>query len=259
MSTVITTAGRPDERSDHLAKEAASVLGFPIIERKKRSVAKLQEVYDADVLVAGKDRFDLYRMGMDEPFFFHPNSAAFRLKRLVKGEMDPLVEVGQLEKGDTFLDCTLGLASDSIIASFAIGESGIVKGIEADPAVAFITGRGLRSFPSDSEQLTQAMGQIEVIHMEAVDFLHQQADASWDVVYIDPMFHAPIAESSNFTSLRQAGVHHTLTQEWFEQAQRVCKRRVVMKDRFDSPIFEHFHLERRIRPNTKFHFGFIDK
>ena len=259
MSTVITTGGRPDERSGQLAKEAASILGFPIIERKKRSVAKLQDVYEADVLIAGKDRFDLYRIGMNEPFFFHPNSAAFRLKRLLKGEADPLVEVGQLKTGDTFLDCTLGLASDSIIASYATGENGMVKGIEADPAVAFITSRGLHSFPSDSEQLTQAMKRIDVTHMEAVDFLRQQSDASWDVVYMDPMFHAPIAESSNFTSLRQAGVHHTLTQEWLEQALRVCKRRVVVKDRFDSPIFERFQLERRIRPNTKFHFGFIDK
>ena len=39
----------------------------------------------ADVLVAGKNRYELYRIGMEEPFFFHPNSAAFRLKRLVKG------------------------------------------------------------------------------------------------------------------------------------------------------------------------------
>ena len=35
-------------------------------------------------LVAGKNRFDLYRIGMDEPFFFHPNSAAFRLKAAIE-------------------------------------------------------------------------------------------------------------------------------------------------------------------------------
>ncbi|WP_212391856.1 class I SAM-dependent methyltransferase [Sporosarcina beigongshangi] len=259
MPTVITTGGRPDWRSEQLAKEAAAVLGYPVVERKKRSVARLQQEYRSDVIVAGKERFDLYRVGMDEPFFFHPNSAAFRLKRLLKGESDPLVEVSQLKQGDSFLDCTLGLASDSIVASFITGDSGKITGIEADPAVAFITGRGLRTFPSESPQLVRAMGRIDVIHVEAVKFLREQADASWDIVYIDPMFHAPITESSNFTALRQVGVHSLLTQEWVEQAQRVCKRRVIVKDRFDSPVFEQFKLQQKIRPNTKFHFGFIEK
>lgn len=259
MSVLITTGGRPDGRSEQLAREAAEALGYPVIERKKRSVVRLQQEYGADVMVAGKDRFELYRIGMDEPFFFHPNSAAFRLKRVTKGEKDPLIEASYLKNGDSFLDCTVGLASDSIIASYIAGSNGKVMGIEADPAVAFITGRGLQSFPSESEQLVQAMSRIDVIHSEAVEFLRGQADASWDVVYIDPMFHAPIVESTNFTPLRQAGLHSVLTQEWVEQAVRVCRRRVVVKDRFDSPVFDQFTMIRKIRPNTKFHFGYIEK
>ena len=88
--------------------EAAEVLGYPVVERNKRSIARMQGIYNAAVLVAGMNRFELYRVGMDKPFFFHPNSAAFRLKRLLNGEMDPLVEAAQLQSGDTFLDCTLG-------------------------------------------------------------------------------------------------------------------------------------------------------
>ncbi len=259
MTVIITTGGRFDEHSKQLAMKAAEVLGYPIIERKKRSVARLQQEYGADVIVAGKNRFDLYRIGMDEPFFFHPNSAAFRLKRLLKGESDPLVEVAQLKRGDSFLDCTLGLASDSIIASFITSDSGKVLGVEMDPAVAFITKQGLQSFPSESEQLVQAMGRIDVLHADAVQFLRTQPDLSWDIVYMDPMFHAPIVESTNFTALRQVGVHSLLTREWMEQAQRVCKQRVVVKDRFDSPVFEQYHMEQKIRPNTKFHFGVIEK
>ena len=143
MSTVITTAGRPDDQSLQLALEASEILGYPIVERKKQAVSRIQNTNGSDVIVAGKNRYDLYRIGMEEPFFFHPNSAAFRLKRLLKGETDPLIEIAQLKKDDSFLDCTLGLGSDSIIASFVTGESGKVLGVEADPAVAFITGRGL--------------------------------------------------------------------------------------------------------------------
>lgn len=70
MAAIITTGGRPDEQSEQLAMEAAEVLGYSIIERKKRSVARLQQEYEADVIVAGKGRFDLYRIGMGEPFSF---------------------------------------------------------------------------------------------------------------------------------------------------------------------------------------------
>lgn len=258
MSVVITTGGRPDERSVQLAAKARQILGYPVVERSKRSVSRMQQQYEADVLVAGKNRFELYRVGMEEPFFFHPNSAAFRLKRLLKGETDPLIEAAQLQAGDRFLDCTLGLASDSIIASFITGDNGQVTGVEADPDVAFITAKGLRTFPTDSVQLAEAMGRIEVKHSEAVDFLRQQDDSSWDIVYIDPMFHAPIVESSNFAPLRQVGVHYSLHDEWVGQALRVSKRRVVVKDHFDSPVFERFTMNRIIRPNTKFHFGFIE-
>jgi 16S rRNA (guanine1516-N2)-methyltransferase len=259
VNTVVTTGGRPDELSTQLATEAAKVLGYLFVERKKRSVARLQQDYDANCLVAGKYRFELYRIGMDKPFFFHPNSAAFRLKRLLKGESDPLIETAQLQKGDSFLDCTLGLASDSIIASFITGENGRVTGIEGDPDVAFITGRGLCTFPSESEILSKAMARVKVVSSDAVAFLREQPDAMWDVVYLDPMFNSPIIESSNFTPLRQVGIQSSLTDEWFEQALRVSKKRVVVKDRFDSPVFKQFDMDRQVRPNTKFHFGVIHK
>ena len=259
MKTVITTGGRPDEISLKLAIEAAEVLGYEVIERNKRSIARIQRDYESAVLVAGSDRYDLYRIGMEQPLFFHPNSAAFRLKRIVKGETDPLIDTAQLVDGDSFLDCTLGLGSDSIIASFITGDTGRVYGIEGDADIAFITGCGLESYKSDSDVLKKAMKGVQAIHADAVSFLESQADASWDVVYIDPMFSMPIEESSNFTPLRKVGLQTKLTEKWVEEAKRVSKRRVVVKDRFDSAVFDTFNFVRRVRPNTKFHFGYISK
>lgn len=259
MKTVITTGGRPDEQSRNLAIEAAKVLGYDVIERNKRSIARIQRDYESAVLVAGSNRYDLYRVGMEQPLFFHPNSAAFRLKRMMNGETDPLIDVAQLKNGDSFLDCTLGLGSDSIIASFVVGNSGKVQGIEGDADIAFITGRGLKSYDSQSDALKEAMQHVQVIHADAIKFLESQPDASWDIVYIDPMFSKPIDESSNFTPLRKVGLQSSLTEKWVAEAKRVSKRRVVVKDRFDSPIFDTFKLDRIVRPNTKFHFGFILK
>lgn len=256
MKTVITTAGRPDAASLKLAAKAAGVLGYEIIERNKKSIARIQKEQNSAVFVSGANRYELFRIGMEKPFFFHPNSAAFRLKRMLNGETDPLIEAAQLGIGESFLDCTLGLASDGIIASYVTGDSGKVVGLEGDPDIAFIAKCGLHTFHSNSTELTEAMKRIEVVHTDAVDFLKNQPDNSWDIVYIDPMFSAPIEESSNFTPLRQVGLKTSLTAEWMEQAKRVCKRRVVVKDRFDSPVFDKYNLERQIRPNTKFHFGY---
>lgn len=259
MKTFITTGGRPDNESKLLAEAASSVLGYEIIERKKRAITRLHKEHVGSILVAGKNRYELYRLGMSEPFFFHPNSAAFRLKRLVNKEVDPLIETAQLVSGDSFLDCTLGIASDSIIASYIVGESGRVTGVEADRDVAFITKVGLQSFHTKSEALKLSMSRIQVVNELSIDFLRRQDDSTWDIVYLDPMFHAPIVESSNFTSLRQVGVHSVLTDDWMAESLRVSKRGVVLKDRFDSTTFNDFGFERKIRPNTKFHFGFKRK
>lgn len=259
MKTVITTAGRPDAVTLKLAAKAAGFLGYDIVERNKMSVARIQKEHNSAVLVAGVNRYELFRIGMEKPFFFHPNSAAFRLKRLLKGETDPLIEAAQLSKGDSFLDCTLGLASDSITASYVTEDAGKVLGLEGDPDIAFIARCGLYTFQSNSPELTEAMKRIEVLHIDAVTYLKSQPNNSWDIVYIDPMFSAPIDESANFTPLRQVGLKTSLTAEWMQQAQRVCKRRVVVKDRFDSPVFDEFNLTRITRPNTKFHFGYYIK
>ncbi|WP_438318792.1 class I SAM-dependent methyltransferase [Sporosarcina sp. FA9] len=259
MKTVITTSGRPSYPTSLLAKEAANILGYEIVERNKQSIKSIQKINDSNCIVAGKDRFELYRIGMEKPFFFHPNSAAFRLKRLIKGETDPLIEATQLKSGMSFLDCTLGLASDSIIASYIVGELGNVTGVELDRDIAFITMKGLLSFPSKSNKLIDAMHGIHVVQDNAINYLKKQSDSSWDIVYIDPMFSDPINESSNFTPLRQVGAKNALTELWLEHALRVCKERVVIKDRFDSPVFEQFEFKRYNRPNTKFHFASLEK
>ncbi|WP_432355712.1 class I SAM-dependent methyltransferase [Sporosarcina sp. A2] len=256
---IITTAGRPDCVTESLARSAQIALGYDWIPRKKRSVKQLMDSYACDVLVAGKQRYELYRYGAVEPFFFHPDTSAFRLKRLMKGESDPLIEVCQLAQGDSFLDCTLGLATDSIVASYAVGATGHVQGVEVDRDVAFITAKGLQQFEPKFDELKESMRGISVVQNSAASFLSTLPDNSFDVVYVDPMFTQVIKESTSFAPLRTAGVSGGLTIEWVEEAKRVATNRVVVKAHFSDSVFEQFGFTRIIRPNTKFHFGFIQK
>lgn len=259
MKPIITTAGRPSAESIALAKMTATELTAPYIERKKRSIARLHHEYKADVIVVSIERIELYKIGMDEAFFFHPNSAAYRLKRLLKGTVDPLLEATELKPGDRFLDCTLGLASDSIIASYQVGEEGEVCGVEGNPYVAYIVEKGLGQFPTEHMPLKESMERIQVIQANALTFLQSQEQNSWDVVYIDPMFQQSVGESNNFSPLREVGLKEQLTKEWMEEAKRVAKRRVVVKDHYTSTVFRTYGLTQLVRPNIKFHFAYIDK
>ncbi|KGR78904.1 class I SAM-dependent methyltransferase [Ureibacillus manganicus] len=257
--TVVTTAGRPDDESLRLAQFACEELELPFVQRKKRSVAKISELLNANIIVAGKNRYEYYPVGAKNAFFFHPNSAAFRLKRIARGESDPFLEACKLLPGDSYLDCTLGLGSDAIVAAYVVGKKGKVIGLEANQNVAFIVKQGMQSYDFSELPLTSSMRDIEVICAEAVDFLSKLSNESIDIVYMDPMFEEIIEESNNFEPLRDAGSHYLLTRQWVEEAVRVARKRVVLKAHYKSSYFDQFSFKRDIRLTSKFHYGIIEK
>lgn len=238
-----------------MAKQAARDLGIPFVVRNKRSIPKLHVEEQKDVLVAAKERLEFYPMGETEPFFFHPSSAAFRTKRPL--HEDPLIEVSGLEPGDSFVDCTLGMATDAIVVSQFVGAEGHVTGCERNEAFAYIVRKGLKAYTA-MPHLTEAMRRIDVIAGDAIAYLAELPDNAVDVIYMDPMFTQTIGESSNFKPVRTTADMGQLTQRWVDEAVRVAKKCVVFKAHFRSTDFEAFGFKRRVRPNTKFHYGIID-
>lgn len=258
LKTIVTTAGRPDEVSMALAAFACQTLGATFEPRKKRSVRKISQELQAHVMVAGKNRYEYYAYGAQEPFFFHPNSAAFRLKRVARGEAEPFLEAAQLQQGDSVLDCTLGLAADAMLAAYIVGETGHVVGLEANPNVAFIVSRGTQTYDTSELPLTACMRRIEVVQAEAIAYLKTLPDKAFDVVYMDPMFEEVIEEANNFQALRLAGEHVTLTDEWVYEAKRVAKKRVVLKAHFRSEWFAQYGFQQLTRVTAKFHYGVLE-
>lgn len=259
MKTVITTAGRTNTEIIQITKDISADLGIDFVERKKKSVEKIQHEQQANILVVGKGRLEYFAYGLTNPFFFHPNSAAFRLKRILQDEREPFLEATALSTGDAFLDTTAGLCSDSLIASHIVGEQGKVTAVEKDKMIAYIIDRGLKCYQPNFDELEKAMRRIQVVHNDSLNYLGTLKDNSFDVVYIDPMFEEEITESSNFQTLRKIGVTGTLYTEWVEQAKRVAKKRVVLKAHFRSTMFEEFGFTRMTRLTSKFHYGIIIK
>lgn len=255
---IVTTAGRTNEEMTTYAKEVAEELQCSFVVRNDISISNLHKQFEQDVLVVGKNRLAIYPKGTEESFFFHPNSAMFRVKRLMRGEHDPFVQAAKLEKGMTVLDCTLGMASDSIVASYIVGKEGSVTGLEGNRYMAYIMNKGLKQWCAGIPEIDEAMRRIRVKETEHFDFLKNCEDDSYDVVYLDPMFEETIIESDGIRGLKHFALYNNITDETIDEAKRVARKCVVLKDHFRSSRFEKHNFHVCKRKSAKFHFGVIE-
>lgn len=255
---IVTTAGRTNEEMIEIAKRVAGELGVSYIAREKRSIPFIQQDSNQDVLVVGKNRLEIYPIKAEEPIFFHPNSAMFRMKRVMRGEDDPFLQAAILSNGDSVLDCTLGLGSDSILASYVTGKAGRVTALEGNKYLYYLLKAGLQSWDTGISEMNEAMKRIEVKHDTFERFLETCPAESFDIVYFDPMFEESIDESNGIKGLRTYAMYSKLNTEIIVNAKRVAKKRVVLKDHWKSEQFEKFGFSVIKRKTSKFHFGVID-
>lgn len=255
---IVTTAGRTNEHMTAFAEQIANDLKTTFIPRKKRSIPAIQDEYVRDVLVVGKDRLEYHPIHASHPFFFHPNSAMFRVKRLMQGEKDPFIEATALSAGMSLLDCTVGLASDSITASFVVGETGKVVGVEKSPIISYLVQKGLQGWETKVKEVNEAMRRVSIIQEDHYTTLHSLPSKSFDVVYFDPMFEETIEEAKGIDTLRDIASYDWLSPEVIEEAKRVARRLVVLKDHFRSERFASFQFKQLLRKTAKFHYGVIE-
>ncbi|WP_209122302.1 class I SAM-dependent methyltransferase [Alkalihalobacillus sp. BA299] len=254
----ITTALKHNRQLVEQSKKISFELRAPFIHRNDRPIEKMIEELQEDILVVGKEKLFYYSTYSSDPFFFHPNSAMFRFKRLQNDGYDPYIEASQLQQGMSVLDCTLGLASDAIIAKAVVGSNGKVVGIEESGAIAYIVKEGLKQWDSGNKLFNQAMRSIQVINGSHLEVLRSLEDNSYDIVYFDPMFEADLQTSQGITPLKELAMYHTLSEEAIIEAKRVAKRRIVLKDYWKSDRFATFDFAVMKRKTAKFHFGYIE-
>lgn len=244
---IVTTSLGMDEGLVYRARLIASELGIEYKERKKQSVGKMLGTYEA-VLVLYKDKLILEQRG-GQVLFFHPDTAMLR----IKSGRDPLLELLGPDK-QTVLDCTMGLASDSIVLASAGHQ---VTALESSQLIHFMVSRGLKEFDSGNEAVNQSMRSIQTIWTDSLTYLMTQADQSVDVVYVDPMFSQEIKESDNLDGLKPFANYTALSEEFLKECRRVARKKLILKAHFRDPAFEKFGFRRHIRPNQKFHYGEI--
>lgn len=258
VKAIVTTERKCREESVALAQELSARLQIDYVERHKESVGKLMEKYAVEaVLVAYPQELKLNSSAGE--MFFHPNMSQLRVKNLRKGEKDHMSEAMGLQEGMSVLDCTLGFGADAIVASFGVGEKGRVVGVESSPLIAAVTGHGLQHFLPGNYPLYAAMRRIEVVNMDYLDYLRQQPDNAYDVVYFDPMFRKPLTASNGISPLRSVANHAALSVEAVEEAKRVARSRVVMKEVNGSEEFGRLGFEKIMGGKySKVHYGVMD-
>ncbi|SDY68778.1 Putative SAM-dependent methyltransferase [Evansella caseinilytica] len=255
---IVTTSTRPNGKIIKEAMTTAEELSVPYVRREKRSAASIMAQYNAGIMIIGKDSFVVHAVPHSPPFFFHPNAAMLRAKRWLTAKRDAMIDACQLERGDRFLDGTLGLASDAILASLAVGSEGKVIGVEMSPILAYVVKKGLQFYHSNVETIDGAMRRIQVMNMSHISWLGEAPSKSVDVVYFDPMFQEAIQGSDGFDIMRPLTRNVPITSETIREASRVARKRVVMKDHFRSRRFQELGFQVQIRPSATYHFGTIE-
>lgn len=203
---------------------------------------------------------------------FHPSMSLLRMINCLKGSGDRFLEAADLRSGDIFLDCTMGLASDTLIAATAVGPQGKVIAVEQSPLIYLLVRDGLRrllqAIPSRLnnpvklqawQELSAASALIETVCAEHLDYLKSLPAKSVDVIYFDPMFRATRTQSSSIKPIKKWSNPQPLAADAVEHACRVARRRVVLKERRESGEFDRLGFE--VAAGSKYspiNFGIID-
>ncbi len=236
---VVTTSRKATPELVACAQQWAERLQAAYVPRAGHSLRELASLAGARgvLVVAEGDNVVYHEPTEGVEYFFHPNLARLRIHNIKTGRGDPMVTAMQLGAGDRVLDCTLGRGTDAIIASWAVGESGRVVGVEVVPLLAQLTIHGLRTYPEPSAEVRAAMRRVCALQADHNDFLQRQADNSFDIVYFDPIFDRPVDTAATMRPLRHLAAPGAVTRQALAQALRVAARRVVIKQRRDSPLW----------------------
>ncbi|WP_068775585.1 class I SAM-dependent methyltransferase [Paenibacillus sp. FJAT-26967] len=254
---LVTTSYDPSNEELEEAVNLARSLGARLVRRGHSGLSKLRSRYsDNEIMLVTRDglRFDY---GGDHPLFFHPSMSLVRYKRIRQNMPDALLELSKAKPGDVVVDCTAGLASDSIIFSYAAGPKGQVIAWENSPVLASLLEAGLRTYVTGHADFDDAMRRIEVRHGDHLSGLRAMPDRSCDIVYFDPMFRSPIEQSSGISPLRSTADDRALEAAAVMEARRVARRCVILKESRESSEFTRLGFNEVTNSGAKLAYGVI--
>jgi 16S rRNA (guanine1516-N2)-methyltransferase len=254
---IITTGYSPIMEIVQRAQSLAEKIGCIYAPREKFSIPRMVEHYgDEEMLILSQDAVRLHRLGM-EPMEFHPSMGFVRAKRILKGEIEPMVVAARMLPGDSVLDCTAGLGADSLLFAVHGGKDSKVTALESSLSLYVLLCEGMQHYTSGQVKVNDALRRINVVHSEHLEYLRAQPDRSVDIIYFDPMFRVPLTGSASISPLRQFANGAALSHESVTEAVRVARKTVLLKEKALSGEFERLGFTELLRSNSKTSYGVI--
>lgn len=239
-------------------KEFLQESGFDFVPRRRKGLKALADEYNAQGVVVWQAEGPVLYID-DAKFFFHPSMAKNRIALFRKsGFIDPLARACSMRENSSFLDCTLGLGADAVVASY-FSPVGRIVGLESSAPAAYVVKWGMKLYKSRMPWLDNAIKKIEVINCDHHSYLQQMQDDSFDIVYFDPMFRRPLLKSQAIAPLRLLANREPLEKKTIIEACRVARQRVVLKELVSSQEFKRLGFEKLVgNPHNKIAFGIIE-
>lgn len=258
MKLVVTTTQSKAGVNNYLA-EFLDATNLKYVERQGLSIEQIQQKYNSDgVMVWHQEGPVLYIE--KQKFYFHPSMAKNRISFYRQfNTIDPYIRACNLTGTDKILDCTLGLGADAIVASY-FNPDGQIIGLESSSPIAWVVKWGMKLYKSKMSWLDEAIKRIQIINDNHLAYLKTLPDDFFDIVYFDPMFRKPLLKSTAISPLRLLANHEPLTAESINEASRVARKRVIVKELANSMEFERLGIkEFSGSPNNKITYGIIEK
>ncbi|NSW82500.1 MAG: class I SAM-dependent methyltransferase [Syntrophothermus sp.] len=240
----VTTSLRPSPEQVAAAKRLAAELNTVFLERNNLSLKSLSRLFNVERLIVVSAQKVSCISPEGKEFFFHPSLAILRIKEIKDGKTDQMINAMSLGTGHSVLDCTLGLGTDAIVASYVTGSGGRVTGLESSPVISALVRAGLSSYNKAGEDIAAAMRRITVITTDYKEYLATLPPCCYDVVYFDPMFRLPGRKSPPVDAFRTLANHAPVDRESVELALRAAVKRVVLKERRGSLEFERLGFKK---------------
>lgn len=240
----VTTSHKPDAALFARAQAFAAELGcgveirhaegMGVVFARRPEATRAVVVQRERLLLVDKDGWE---------FFYHPNLGMMRLRNRLRGQYDYLLEAMALQEGDAVLDCTLGYAGEANLCSHVVGPSGEVHGIEGTQELGIVVREGLQNLVTENETMNAAMRRVQVVHLgHHLEYLRNCPDRRYDIVYFDPFFDRAVNAEEALVPLKVFGDHSPLTTEALLHAQRIARRKVVVKTARHSPVLEELGI-----------------
>jgi 16S rRNA G966 N2-methylase RsmD len=253
----VTTVPNPAPALIERATRIANTINWPYVERGRETLSGISKRLSAHQSITIHTQGAKFEQPSHSPLFFHPSMGHVRMKRLLKGETDRMLQIAHVEPGDRVLDCTAGLCSDALVFAHALGDAGEVVALESNPILAAVIADGLQHYASELHEVNDALRRIRYLNIDHYAYLTACPADAFDIVYFDPMFDDPQRDSQSMEPLRHVANEQPLTKSTITEAIRVARKAVVMKNSRGSAAFAKFGFTQVELGGTNIAFGVI--